>query len=52
MLVEEHIRPLIKEELRYSIQSKRMAKGLPDIIHFDRRETVLDVRHLNELCIK
>jgi len=43
MLVEEHIRPLIKEELRYSIQSKRMAKGLPDIVNLDRKETVFDV---------
>ena len=43
MLVEEHIRPLIKEELRYSIQSKRMAKGLPDIVSMDRKETVFDV---------
>lgn len=42
MLVEEHIRPLIKEELRYSIQSKRMAKGLPDIVNIDHKETVLD----------
>nr|CAB3224128.1 cyclic AMP-dependent transcription factor ATF-3 [Phallusia mammillata] len=29
MLVEEHIRPLIKQELRYTIQSKRIARGLP-----------------------
>ena len=32
LLVEEHIRPLIKEELRHSIQSKRIAKGLPSIV--------------------
>ncbi|CAK8694981.1 uncharacterized protein LOC143447436 isoform X2 [Clavelina lepadiformis] len=34
-LVEEHIRPLIKEELRYTIQSKRMARGLPGTVEIE-----------------
>ena len=47
MLVEEHIRPLIKEELRYSIQSKRLAKGLPDIVNNEPKQTVVDVSKIN-----
>lgn len=32
---EEHLRPLIKKELRYTIQNKRMAKGLPKEVNID-----------------
>jgi len=43
LLVEEHIRPLIKEELRQSIQSKRIAKGLPSIENVDFDKPKIDV---------
>nr|XP_009862145.1 transcription factor protein isoform X1 [Ciona intestinalis]XP_026694753.1 transcription factor protein isoform X1 [Ciona intestinalis]XP_026694754.1 transcription factor protein isoform X1 [Ciona intestinalis] len=35
LMVEEHIRPLIKEELRYTIQSKRIARGLPETVELE-----------------
>uniref|UniRef100_H2Y4N4 BZIP domain-containing protein n=1 Tax=Ciona savignyi TaxID=51511 RepID=H2Y4N4_CIOSA len=35
LMVEEHIRPLIKEELRYTIQSKRLARGLPGNVEIE-----------------
>lgn len=34
-VAEEQLRPLIKEELRYTIQSKRMAKGLPSHVEIE-----------------
>ncbi|XP_039248657.2 uncharacterized protein LOC120326432 [Styela clava] len=34
-VAEEQLRPLIKEELRYTIQSKRAAKGLPSHVEIE-----------------
>lgn len=34
-VAEEQLRPLIKEELRHTIQSKRIAKGLPSHVEIE-----------------
>lgn len=43
LLVEEHIRPLIKQELRYTIQSKRIARGLPTTFENEAKENEKEV---------
>jgi len=50
LLVEEHLRPLIKQELRYTIQSKRMARGLPSTFENERKESVVEVRDEKIFC--
>lgn len=43
LLAEERLRPLIKEELRYTIKSKRLARGLPEDVHIEFKKPVPDV---------
>ena len=41
--LDERIRPLIKEELRLSIQSKRIARGLPGMVEIEYKTPQSDV---------
>ena len=43
MLVEEHLRPLIKEELRHSIRNRRIARGLPETVEIEYKKPQPDV---------
>lgn len=46
---EEQLRPLIKEELRHTIQCKRVAKGLPSHVDIEYKTPRLEVRSLLSL---